>query len=115
MLKRVIPESSHPSVQRLVAWKKTLEGKLVAVAHDEVLRNIESRQGPAERGIERVHFFAQIGGLIQRLAVRICRQQLQRSAGVPQRDLQRVVVGVADGGLVRVASEIRPQRPSASH
>ena len=47
-----------------------------------------------------------------RLAVGIRRQQLQRSAGVPQSNLQRVVIGVADGGLERIAAEIRTQRPS---
>jgi hypothetical protein len=108
----VIPESSHPSIQRFLAWKNRSNGELVAVADDEIVSNIERGQRPAQGRIQRIHLFAQTGGLIERFAERICGQQLQRSARVAECHLQGVVVGVADGGLQGIASKIWSQRPS---
>ena len=88
MLKWVIPEISQPCVQRFEASEKAFEGNLVVVADDEVLPDVKGRQGIAEGGIDRIDLFAQIGRLVQRLAVGVSGRQFQPSAGMAQAELQ---------------------------
>ena len=44
VLARVIPEISHPLVNPFERAEKTLEGKLVLIAGDEIVRQIERRK-----------------------------------------------------------------------
>ena len=112
VLKCVIPESSQPCVQRFEAREEAFKRNLVAVAHDKVVLHIEGGQGLAERGIERIDLFAEVRRLILGFAEGVSGQHIQAFAGVAQGDLQSVVIGVADGGLIGIAAEIRSQRPS---
>jgi hypothetical protein len=79
---------------------------LIAVTHHEIVLHIKGGQRFAERRLERIHLFADVGRLILGFAKRVCRQHIQPLAVMAQRDLQRIVVGIAHGGLVGVASEV---------
>ena len=89
------------------------ERNRVRVAHDEILLHVERRECFAKCGIEWIHCFADIGGLIFGFAVRVAGENVKAFAVVAQRDLQAVVTGIADGGLIRVATEVRAERPAS--
>src|SRR5580704_12819421 len=86
------------------------ERKQIVVADDEIVLHIERRERFAERRIQRIDGFAEIRRLILRLAEGVAAENREAAAGVAQRDLERVVIRIADGGLARVAAEIRTER-----
>ncbi len=94
--------------------EQMFEGKLVGVAHYEVVLYVEGGQSAAERGIDWVHFFAHVRRLIDGFAEGVAGEQLQALAGVAEAEFQRVVVGIADRGLIGIAAEIRAQRSAGS-
>ena len=113
LAKRVIPDSG-PAARQPVGTEELIEGKLIVVADDEVVFHIERGNGIAERGIEGVHFLADVRRLIQRLAVGVGGGELKAAAGVARAEFERVVVGVANVGLERIAAEVGAQRPARS-
>src|SRR5580704_7588119 len=86
------------------------ERKQIVVADDEIVLHVERRERFAERRIQRIDGFAEIRRLILRFAEGVAAENREAAAGVAQRDLERVVIRIADGGLTRVAAEIRTKR-----
>src|SRR5271170_3116163 len=89
--------------------KELFERKLVVVADDEIVFHIEGGERFTKSGIERVDGFAEVRRLVLRFAEGVTGEDGEAPGAVAQSDLQRVVIGVADGGLVGVAAEVRAQ------
>src|ERR1700723_623457 len=90
-----------------------LQGKLVGVAHHKVFFHGERGKAIAEPGIDRVYFFAHIGRLIDRFAESVAGKQLQALTRVAKADLQSIVVGIANRGLVGIAAKIGAERSAS--
>src|SRR5580704_8464038 len=93
---------------------KAVEGQLKFIAENEVVFYVEGRQRIAECGIERVDLLADIGGLINRLAVGVGRGELEPAAGVAGAEFKGVIVRMADCRLQPITAETRPERPARS-
>src|SRR3984957_19020227 len=94
--------------------EEAIEGKFVGVADNEVMLYIESGECVAERGIDGIDFFADVGGLIHGFAEGIAGKHLQAAAGVAEAEFEGVVIGVADGGLIGIAAEVGAERSAGS-
>src|SRR5271157_4464317 len=90
--------------------EEAVEGNLVVVADNKIMREVKRRQCITECRISRIDLFAQVGRFIQRLAIGVPGRQLKPSAAMAQAELQRVVIRFPDRCLLRVASEIGAQR-----
>src|SRR5208282_3138518 len=97
----------RPSVRGV---EKAFNGKLVVVTYDEVVLHVERRESSAKSGIDGIDLFPHVRRLVYGLAERVGGEELQTPAGVAQAHFERVVIRIANRGLVRVAAEIRPQR-----
>ncbi len=117
LAKRVMPETDQPwascrPIRR--GTQELFEGQFVFVAEDEVVFDVERRERITERGVEGIDFLADVRRLIQRLAEGVGRGDFQTAAGVAGAQLERVVVGMADVRLQRVAAEVCSQRSARS-
>src|SRR5579862_758057 len=87
----------------------SVEGKIVLEADDKVLRDIERRERARGGEIIGVTGIGYARRLVNRLAPGVSGQEAQVRRGVTQRDLECIVVGVGDGGIVIVVPEVRSQ------
>ncbi len=104
----------RPSAGEAIGAEELVEGQLILVAEDEVVLHVEGRERVAERRVEGVDLFADVGRLVQRFAVGVGGGELEAAAGVAGAEFERVVVGVADVGLQRVAAEVGSERAAGS-
>ena len=100
----------RPAACEAVCAQKSVKRQLVLIADDKVLLDVERGDRVAERRVERVDFFGGVGGLVERFAVGVGGGKLEPPAGVPRAEFERIVVGVADGGLLRIAAKVGPER-----
>src|SRR5580658_2851383 len=68
--------------------KQAIERELPGITHHKVVRDVESRQSPAERGIDGIHFLADAGRLIDRFAECITSKYLQSFAGMAKAEFE---------------------------
>ncbi len=103
-----------PTFGEAIGGEVLVEGQLIFIADDQVVFYVEGRDGVAESGVDGIDFFADVGGLVEGLAVGVGGGDFEASTGVPGAEFECVVVGVADGGLVGVAAEGGSERAAGS-
>src|SRR4029077_10681463 len=81
-----------------------LEWKLVVVAENNIVLNVERRNSILLTIVVRVDLLLQIGRPVQRLAEAVAGDERESPTGTLQRELERVVVRIAHVGKVSVAS-----------
>src|SRR5271168_1252915 len=79
------------------------------MTQDKVLFHVEGRKRVAERRIEWIDLFTDVGRLVQRLAVGVCRREFEPPSTVARAQFKGVVVGMPNGGLKGIATKVWPQ------
>src|ERR1700756_1390139 len=95
-----------PSARQLPRPTQLSKRKLIGVAHDEVVSNIETRKSPAGLRIKWIYLLTETRGIIERLAIGVAQQKLQRTAVVPEIYLKGVVGGISNCRKIAFAREL---------
>src|ERR1700731_1104233 len=75
---------------------------------------IPSRERPCQTIVEGIDGLGHARSLIDGFAERVSNGHVQAPAGMPKARLKRVVIRIADTGVVCVVMEVRPKRSARS-